>query len=69
MKTEPLTKYLSTLDKQRNKNYIIKYGGLGKLDIESILADDDYVDKWLANWAKNKKKLYRLFGNSFIITK
>lgn len=70
MKTEPLTNYLSTLDKKRIKNYILKYGGIASRDtLKCIEEDPQYVDNWLANWSKDKKKLYRLFGNSFIIQK
>ena len=67
---KPLTDYLSELDKKRIKNYILKYGGITDQDKkEEIMEDPTYVDRWLANWAKNKKKLFRLFGNSFIISK
>lgn len=67
---KPLTDYLSELDKKRIKNYILKYGGITDQDkIQEIGEDPAYVDRWLSNWAKNKKKLFRLFGNSFIISK
>ena len=68
--THSLTDELSELDKKRIKNYILKYGGITNPDKKIEIGEDpNYVDKWLSNWAKNKKKLFRLFGNSFIISK
>lgn len=70
MQTNTLTNKLSELDKKRIKNYILKYGAIESSPMrEKIAEDPEYVDRWLSEWAKSKKKLYRLFGNSFIFTK
>lgn len=69
MKTD-LIKDLPLLDKKRIKNYILKYGAIEGISKRKEIAEDpEYVDRWLSEWAKSKKKLYRLFGNSFIFTK
>lgn len=64
---------LSELDKKRIANYVLKYGGIysckGDFFRNKWESNSDFLNLWLADWAKNKKKLYRLLGNSLIFTK
>lgn len=49
---------LSELDKARIKNYLTKYGSPAH-----IIPLEEY----LADWSKNKQKLYKMLGNKFIV--
>ena len=66
MMTTSLTDLLPEIDKIRIRNYILKYGGQCNYPWQN---DMNFIEKWLSNWAKSKKKLYRLLGNSFFFTK